>query len=59
MTTDSTPDDELSTTTDFEAALGRVILAARRNDIDPRGAWEYRSDGPGPDVEVVVVELAE
>ncbi|CQH56410.1 uncharacterized protein HHUB_2377 [Halobacterium hubeiense] len=59
MTTDFTPDDGLSNTADFEAALGRVLLAARRNDIDPRGAWEYRSDDPGPDVEVVVVELAE
>lgn len=59
MTTDFTPDDEMSSTEDFEAALGGVILAAIRNDVDPRGTWEYRTDGPISDVEVMVVELAE
>ena len=59
MTTDPTSDDEISSTKEFEAALGRVILAALENDVDPRGTWEYRTDGTGSDMEVMVVELAD
>jgi hypothetical protein len=59
MTSDFTPDDEIASTKEFEAALGRVILAALENDIDPRGTWEYRTDGMGSDMEVMVVELAD
>lgn len=59
MTTDFTSDDEISSTEDFDAALGRVILGALQSDIDPRGTWEYRTDGPASDVEVMVVELAD
>ncbi|GAB7013237.1 hypothetical protein [Halolamina salina] len=57
MTTDSTSNEEITTTEDFEAALGRVILAGLENDIDLQGAWEYRTDGEMPDMEVMVVEL--
>jgi hypothetical protein len=49
----------MATADDFEAALGRAILTARRNDIDPRGSWEYRTDEESPDMEVMIVELAE
>lgn len=59
MTTDSTPDDEVSSTEEFEVALGRVIRAALENDVNPRGTWEYRSDRADADVEVMVVELAD
>jgi hypothetical protein len=59
MTADFTPDDEISSTEDFEAALGRLLLVALRNDIDPLGSWEYRTDGIASDVEVQVVELAD
>lgn len=59
MTTDSTSDDEMATADEFKAALGRVILTAHRNDIDPRGSWEYRTDEENPDMEVMIVELAE
>lgn len=59
MTADFTADDDISSTDDFEAALGRLLLAALQNDIDPRGSWEYRTEGPASDVEVMVVELAE
>jgi hypothetical protein len=59
MTTDPTSDDEIASTKEFEAALGRVILAALENDVDPRGTWEYRTDGTGSDMEVMVVELAD
>lgn len=58
MTTEFTPADEPSNTAAFEAALGRVVLAALENDVDPRGTWEYRTDGAGSDVEVMIVELA-
>ncbi|WP_198945717.1 hypothetical protein [Halorubrum sp. SD612] len=58
MTTDSS-DDEISSKKEFEAALGRVLLAALENDVDPRGTWEYRTDGTGSDMEVMVVELAD
>lgn len=59
MTTDNTSDDEISSRTEFEAALGRVISAALENDVDPRGTWEYRTDGTGSDMEVMVIELAD
>ncbi|WP_423750702.1 hypothetical protein [Salinirarus marinus] len=59
MTTDFTSDDEMSSTEDFEAALGRVILTALQNNVDPRGTWEYRTDGTSSDMEVMVVELAD
>jgi hypothetical protein len=59
MTTDPTADDDVSSSEEFEAALGRLLLAAFESGVDPRGTWEYRSDGPDADVEVMVVELAE
>ena len=59
MTTDDTPDDEVSSTEEFEVALGRVIRTALENGVDPRGTWEYRNDGTDADVEVMVVELAD
>ena len=59
MTSDPTFDDEISTAKEFEAALGRVILAALENDVDPRGAWEPRNGEAGSDVEVMIVELAD
>lgn len=59
MTTDDTSDDEISSTEEFEVALGRVLRDALENGVDPRGTWEYRSDDPGSDVEVMVVELAD
>lgn len=59
MTSDPTFDDEISTAKEFEAALGRVILAALENDVDPRGAWELRNGEAGSDVEVMIVELAD
>ena len=57
--TDATADDEIASAKEFEAALGRVILAALESDVDPRGTWEYRTDGTGSDMEIMVVELAD
>ncbi|WP_336326531.1 hypothetical protein [Halovenus sp. HT40] len=59
MTADFNSDDEMSSTADFEAALGQVILTALQNDIDPWGTWEYRTDEANSDTEVMVIELAE
>lgn len=59
MTNEFTADEEISSTEEFESALGDLLLVARRNDVDPRGSWEYRTDGPASNVEVVVVELAD
>lgn len=51
------PDDELTSSEEFERTLGQVLLAALAGDTDPRGSWVYRTDGVGPDLEVMVVEL--
>ncbi|NHX35147.1 MULTISPECIES: hypothetical protein [Halolamina] len=59
MTIDFTSDGEMSSTEDFEEALSRVLLSALENDIDPRGTWEYRTDGTASDMEIMVVELAD
>lgn len=59
MTSDSPLDDEITTTEEFEAVLGDLLDVALQNDIDPRGSWEYRSNGSHTDWEVMVVELQE
>ncbi|WP_435074310.1 hypothetical protein [Halorubrum sp. HHNYT27] len=59
MTTDDTSDDEISSTEEFEVALGRVLHDALESGVDPRGTWEYRTGGTGSDMEVMVVELAD
>lgn len=59
MTIEFTSDDELSSSAEFETALGRLVLAALENGIDPRGTWEYRSDDAATDMEVMVIELAD
>ncbi|WP_181686423.1 hypothetical protein [Halorhabdus salina] len=50
-------DDELTNVEDFERALGQMLLSALERDVDPRGSWVYRTDGLGPDLEVMVHEL--
>lgn len=59
MTDDFSSDDEMSSTEEFETALGRVILTALDSDIDPWGTWEYCTDGANSDAEIMVVRLAE
>lgn len=58
MTANFTADDDVSSSDEFEAALGQVISSALQQGIDLRGAWEYRTDDETPDVEVTIVELA-
>lgn len=59
MTTDYIADDEIASQSEFEAALGQVILSALNNQVDPSGTWEYRTDDATMDTEVLIVELAE
>jgi len=57
MTSNQPFDDELTSPEDFDDALYNLLHAALQNGIDPRGAWEYRTDGTSTDWEVMVVEL--
>lgn len=59
MTPDPTDSSrrDISTEPEFNAALQELLLTAVANDIDPRGAWEYRNGPSAPDLEVVITEL--
>lgn len=57
MTSDPVFDGEIESAADFEAALHTLLVTALANDVDPRGSWEYRSDGLPSDWEVMVAEL--
>lgn len=57
MTHDPSFDGAIATPEEFQAVLGRLLAAADRNGVEPRGSWEYRSNEDGPDWEVMVVEL--
>jgi hypothetical protein len=58
IVTHSNPyDDEISSREDFERAIRSLLVVALRNDVDPRGSWEYRTEDTHPDFEAVVVEL--
>lgn len=50
--------DSLTTTAEFEAALGTLIATAQANDIDTRGSWVYNDDSRfRTNVEVIMYEL--
>jgi hypothetical protein len=57
MVTDPPFDDEITSPDDFRVALRTLLFVALKNDIDPRGAWEYRTDGAVSDWEVMMVRL--
>ncbi len=57
MVTDPPFDDEITSPDDFRVALRALLFEALESDIDPRGAWEYRTDGVVSDWEVMVVRL--
>lgn len=57
MTPQPPDDEEIASVEEFQAALGRLMTAAREGDIDPHGSWVYREDDGTRDVEVMVVEL--
>lgn len=41
---DDSAADAITTSTEFEAALGWLLTAAERNDINPRGSWVYDNE---------------
>ncbi|MDS0259952.1 hypothetical protein NDI56_11155 [Haloarcula sp. S1CR25-12] len=43
---------------EFEAALAAIIEIAIEDDVDVRGAWEFRTDGSTRDWDVNITELA-
>lgn len=49
--------DEITTAAEFDVALEKLLLTALDNDVDICGAWEYRTNGSGPDIETMIVEL--
>jgi len=49
--------DEITTASDFEAALGDLLDAALQNGIDPQGSWVYKDDNRDDNWEVEVYEL--
>lgn len=50
-------DDEITSADEFERALGQLLTATVRNDVDPRGSWVYRSGDGVPDWEAMILEL--
>lgn len=44
---------------EFDDALQRLLSAAARNGLDPRGARVYRNGDAVPDWEVMIHELAD
>ena len=36
--------DSFTRKADFEPALGTLLDAAEKNDIDPKGSWVFRTD---------------
>lgn len=55
---DDSRTDAVTTAADFRTALGDLLTAARRNDVDPRGSWVYRNgDESLTDWEVEICEL--
>lgn len=57
--TDRPSEADVTTADEFEAAIGSLLAAAERHDIDPNGSWVYRDgESPGPEWEVVICELA-
>lgn len=52
------PDRSISTEAEFDSALQTLVLSALENDLDLRGAWDYRNGESYPDLEVLVTELA-
>lgn len=59
MTSELPFEDEITSSEQFEAALETLLRAALENDVDPKGAWEYRSNDGAADWEVMVYEIQE
>lgn len=57
MTQDQPFDGDVTTVDEFEDALRALVVTAFQNGVDPRGAWDFRTDDGAPDWEVMVLEL--
>jgi len=50
--------DTITTAAEFESALGSLLAAAARNDVDPRGSWVYYNGNDSlRNWEIMVYEL--
>ncbi|MFQ3476496.1 hypothetical protein HKK80_09590 [Halonotius sp. F2-221B] len=50
--------DRITTSTEFNAALAELLVAAEKNNVDLRGSWVANNDDEGlTNWEVVVYEL--
>lgn len=58
MTDDYLSDVAVTTAADFESLLAELVEKAVKQNVDVRGAWEFRTDGSTHDWEVGIVELA-
>lgn len=58
MTDDHLSDVAITTAADFESLLAELVEKAVKQDVDVRGAWEFRTAGSTHDWEVEIVELA-
>lgn len=49
---------DITTASEFQSALGKLLNAAAQNGIDPRGSWVYtNNDGLKSDWETMVYEI--
>lgn len=53
-----TPDRTISTESEVDSALQKLLHSALENGLDLRGGWEFRHGHADPDLEVLVTELA-
>lgn len=58
MTHEKLRDDSITSADEFEAVLAEAVEKAIENDVDVRGAWEFRTRGSTHDWEVEIIELA-
>ncbi|MFB6086236.1 MAG: hypothetical protein ABEJ84_05455 [Halodesulfurarchaeum sp.] len=50
--------DEFESEAEVQAALESLLRAAAESGVDPIGSWDIRTEGPLPDWEVMILELA-
>ena len=58
MTHEKLPDDLVTSGDEFEAVLAEVVENAIEEQVDVRGAWEFRTNGSTHDWEVQISELS-
>lgn len=58
MTRDHDIETVITSPEEFEAALAAIVEAAIEENVDVRGAWEFRTRGSTHNWEVEVTELA-